>query len=337
MAVRDKELIINGKAVRSPEQQVYKNMEDIKELQDAIKPEYTTNASLTSSSVSVAIASTNAPAGTTKGWLLSHDGLKFNITGGDDTNLLLEFYADLKGPQGEDGAALNIDDSTTSLTKVWSSSKTNSEIAAKIENSFGSIAATNKTYSQNIISNLISSGFAFTFTEPVDNELSIINIYLDGNSADNPTVGGPKLKKGDLVLYIDANLRASSLYYITGIVNATAYTYKACDFLQGKQLYQHNIRFYYQYEGTYIYYYLTIKNDSNTPFTIASIEQWLQDKGFTDANNSVYNLCWGTTSNGAIFGLWTNGTYWYCKSRTGSNNGQSKTGMHMIEDKVIPL
>ena len=28
MAVRNKELIINGKAVRSPEQQVYQNMKD---------------------------------------------------------------------------------------------------------------------------------------------------------------------------------------------------------------------------------------------------------------------------------------------------------------------
>lgn len=103
MSVYDKELIIDGKVVRSPEQQVYKNMKDIKALQEVIKPEYTTNAVLTSSSVSVAIADTNAPEGTTEGWLITQDGLKFKITGGDETNLLLEFYCSIQGPQGEQG------------------------------------------------------------------------------------------------------------------------------------------------------------------------------------------------------------------------------------------
>ena len=132
MSVYDKELIIDGKAVRSPEQQVYKNMKDIKNLQEIIKPEYTTDETLTSSSVSVAIADTNAPEGTTEGWLLTQDGFKFKITGGDDTNLLLEFYADLKGPQGEtgeSGASLEIDDTGTSATKVWSSQKVAYELS----------------------------------------------------------------------------------------------------------------------------------------------------------------------------------------------------------------
>lgn len=132
MSVYDKELVINGKAVRSPEQQVYKNMKDIKALQEVIKPEYTTDSALTSSSVSVAIANTNAPEGTTEGWIITQDGLKFKITGGDETNLLLEFYADLKGPQGEtgpSGAELEIDDSGTSAAKVWSSEKVSNELA----------------------------------------------------------------------------------------------------------------------------------------------------------------------------------------------------------------
>ena len=120
---------INGKTYRNQQEQIYKNADDIEELQKVIKPEYTTAEALTSSSVSVAIADTNAPSGTTDGWLLTQGGLKFKINGGDDTNLLLEFYADLKGPQGIPGAELEIDDSTTADNKTWSSDKISSELA----------------------------------------------------------------------------------------------------------------------------------------------------------------------------------------------------------------
>lgn len=134
MPMYEKELIINGEVVRSPEQQVYENMKNIKKLQEVIKPEYKTSEALTSSSVSVAIADTNAPEGTTEGWLITEDGLKFKITGGDDTNLLLEFYADLKGPQGEEGPGGDpttlIDDNSVSESKTWSSDKINTEIAS---------------------------------------------------------------------------------------------------------------------------------------------------------------------------------------------------------------
>lgn len=128
---------INGKIYRNQQEQIYKNMDDIQELKDIIKPEYTTSATLTSSSTSVAIASTNAPAGTTEGWLMTQDGLKFKITGGDDTNLLLMFYADLKGPQGEEGPegpggdpTTLIDDNSVLENKTWSSDKINSELAS---------------------------------------------------------------------------------------------------------------------------------------------------------------------------------------------------------------
>lgn len=139
MSVYDKELVINGKAVRSPEQQVYKNMKDIEALQETIKPEYNTSAELTSSSVSVALSTTNAPSGTTEGWIITQDGLKFKITGGDESNLLLEFYCSIQGPQGEtgpSGAELEIDDSGTSATKVWSSQKVSQELANAGSNTY---------------------------------------------------------------------------------------------------------------------------------------------------------------------------------------------------------
>ena len=129
--MNDKELIINGKAVCSPEQQVYKNMKDIEALQKIIKTTYKTSSELTSSSASDSTANTNV--GTAKeGWLMTEDGLLFRIDGNDGTTLLLTYYADLKGPQGETGSSgdptLLIDDNGTANNKCWSSQKTNNEI-----------------------------------------------------------------------------------------------------------------------------------------------------------------------------------------------------------------
>lgn len=132
MSVYDKELVINGKAVRSPEQQVYQNMKDIKALQLKIKEAYKCAGELNTASISVAKSLTNAGEDVKEGWLLDTVGNLFSITGGDEDSLLLDFYCSIQGPQGEtgpSGATLEIDDSGTSATKVWSSQKVASELA----------------------------------------------------------------------------------------------------------------------------------------------------------------------------------------------------------------
>ena len=119
MAVFDKELIINGEAVRSPEQQVYKNMKDIKVLKEKIKDWYSCDTELNSSSVSVARANTNVPDEIDDGFLLDPVGNLFKITGGDEDNLLLTFYASIRGPQGEQGTpGASSNDKGTYLTHV---------------------------------------------------------------------------------------------------------------------------------------------------------------------------------------------------------------------------
>lgn len=128
----DKELVINGEVYRSPEQQVYKNMEDIKALKLKIKDWYSCSTELNTTDVSVARTNTNVPNSVSEGFLLDTGGKLFSITGGDEDNLLLYYYATIKGAQGEQGpsgAELEIDDSGTSATKVWSSQKVSTELA----------------------------------------------------------------------------------------------------------------------------------------------------------------------------------------------------------------
>lgn len=107
MKCYDKELIINGKAVRSPEQQVYKNMEDIEDLQKKIQTWYASSVELTTSSNTILRSNTNVPDDVESGLLIDPVGNMFNITGGDETTLLITFYASIKGPQGPTGASSN--------------------------------------------------------------------------------------------------------------------------------------------------------------------------------------------------------------------------------------
>ena len=290
MSVYDKELIIDGKAVRSPEQQVYKNMKDIKDLQEVIKPEYTTDSELTSSSVSVAIADTNAPEGTTEGWLLTQDGLKFKITGGDETNLLLEFYADLKGPQGESGAELEIDDSGTSATKVWSSQKTNNEII-----------------------NVNNPGAFTSYTVPTEDDgtyyLLRSNIY--------PVLR--TLKTNDIIIIYDNtdldNLTIKEIWEV-GIINGTSVQVSKIGSVGGTQLHKHNITLKATrvQSGSYYYCYISfiLELESNVAITTYDgLKNALLDKGYNSQNNALTN----------VTGIYYNGENTYSVLKLYSING----------------
>ena len=284
MSVYDNELIINGEARRSPEQQVYKNMKDIKSLKEIIKPEYNCSATLTSSSVSVSIASTNAPEGTTEGWILTQDGLKFKITGGDDTNLLIEYYADLKGPQGEDGAALNIDDSVTSLTKVWSSKKTNDEINGLIDDD-ALLPETTKAWSISKISSLLSSGVAWTTTDAVGGVMSLSNVYIGADTVEDPTLPSPKLKPKDIILYVNNDGACEKIYYVTAVTsNATSVT-KMCDVGGGKTLYQYEIAYRNTDSQILINLNFTISDDLTD---LSDLRSWLTTNSHTSTSNLFY-------------------------------------------------
>ena len=96
MSVFDKELIINGKAIRSPEQQVWQNTKDIEVLKKKIKNIYRTTESLNSSSTSVAVNTTNCPEDEKEGWLLDSNANLFSITDNNGTNLLLLYYTNVR-------------------------------------------------------------------------------------------------------------------------------------------------------------------------------------------------------------------------------------------------
>lgn len=119
MSVYDNELIINGQAVRSPEQQVYKNMKDIEELKRKIQTWYASSVNLNTSDNTILRSNTNVPDDVESGLLIDPTGNMFNITGGDETTLLITFYANIQGPQGETGTpGASSNDKGTYITHV---------------------------------------------------------------------------------------------------------------------------------------------------------------------------------------------------------------------------
>lgn len=87
-------------------QQVSKNKIDIENLQKIIKQAYKTTTQLTEQSTSVALNTTNITDVTIKsGWLIDPNGLLFQIASVLEDLVYINFWANLKGIQGDIGPA----------------------------------------------------------------------------------------------------------------------------------------------------------------------------------------------------------------------------------------
>ena len=91
---------------KSLPQVVKQNESDIKELQEKIKPYYTTNVDLNKDSAVVDVSDTNIDESTfVNGYLLTENGKLFNIVSVDDGIAYISFMADFKGAKGDTGLA----------------------------------------------------------------------------------------------------------------------------------------------------------------------------------------------------------------------------------------
>ena len=275
MAVRDKELIINGKAVRSPEQQVYQNMKDIEELQEVIKPEYKCTTELSTSATSVAKSYTNAGEDVDSGWLLDPVGKKFKITGGDEDSLLIVFYTSYQGQQGEPGqdGVSAINDNSVSLEKVWSSQKVFNEFARAKD-----------------------KGVYITSTEPTlsDGVYTLVgNTDITNRNTDVP------IKANDLIIYIDGDDKVKIIYKVltnTGVGQNLTLS-KEADFGGGKQLYRHEIQIYATSPSYRIMF--TIINERSEKYTtteqicnylyekLGAVQKWITASGLVNYNSTT--------------------------------------------------
>ena len=310
---------IGDKECRTMQEQVYKNMDDINELSKYLKEAYKCSGELNTASISIAKSLTNADASVKEGWLLDTVGSLFKITGGDDDSLLIEFYTSLRGPQGESGASVSIDDNTTSATKCWSSQKVNGELA-------------------DIVNDYIDKGTYYTNTQPTDDTTIDSSALLNKN-------GYVPIQEKDLIIYIDGNNNPTSIYMVYSISGTTITVTKLGDYAKGKQLYEHNISITESGWPAEINVFIT--NDSATPMTLNDLKSWLNEKGF-NSGTSLYKKLSGyfaTTSTpqkyivGGLKGIFNNnGTIrlvYMEYSLSWGEVGQNLTTF--IEDNVIEL
>ena len=296
---------IGDKVFRNEQEQVQKNMQDIEVLKQYIKEAYKCSSELTSSTDQVLKSSTNAGEDVTSGWLMDSIGNLFTITGGDDTYLLLDFFTSLRGPQGEDGAAVSIDDSTTSATKCWSSQKINSE--------FTQVKGMGVVY-------------ATSATPTVDDDTYIFN-KTDFITEPLPT--WTTIVGKQICQIVDSKIK-----YIYSVVSSSESTI-TCVLIGevggGSQLYQHNIMFF---DSSTNMISTTLVCDRDTAFNTNDFRQFLNDKGLV-----------GTTSNlpycGMVSSVLIVGIYYKSTSNQVSitkSNGDSGTfTISGFYDAVIPL
>ena len=115
--------------LKSLPEQVDINTNDIKNLKSIIKSSYKTEKELETTTITIPITDTNAPQDTTSGWLFDSVGHLYSINGGDDTNLLLEYYTNFRGPAGINGVPI-VQTTGTSTESVMSQNAVTNELNA---------------------------------------------------------------------------------------------------------------------------------------------------------------------------------------------------------------
>lgn len=272
---------INNNKLNSLPEQVEENMLNIKLLAQYLTEAYKTSLTLTNITTSIAISDTNADSDTTKGWLFDSVGNLFKITNGDGTNLLLDYYTNLKGQQGaqgipgQDGADLEIDDTSINLDKVWSSYKTNDMITGR--------------------HNLY---FTATTPTPDPEDLTGTKFFIDKTNVDF-CGSGVVVKANDFLFFVE-NGAVTKSYVIINVGETQLKIQTYVNIGKSKQLYQHNLML--GTSANNLKLRLQIINDDNTPFTNESFLQYLNSNGFVNvaddgANQKKTYMCTGKYLN----------------------------------------
>ena len=342
--------------------QVEENMKNIELLASIIKESYRSDIQLLTTDVSIAISDTNANTDTIDGWLIDPIGKIFKITGGDGTNLLIEFYSDIRGEQGVQGeqgndgadgndganglsfrlyAGLYINNST-SYQKSTLADSTNLQVGDIVLFVNGVLAkvstlATNTfkvTNNDNIEIQSTSKGYYYAKVQPTISGDNLIYAKTSIFNNVTPCV----FAFGDMITYIDSNDEPTELYEITGFSGNDLIVELKGTFAKGKQLYHHTIQYYRYAGGAYTRAIITTVNTNpNKINTLALFKQWLTDNGY---ETTTPRLCVGDNYDSGwrmMRKIWIDGNnqinYSYF---TGSTN-QSGTDVNdtgTVEDSV---
>ena len=130
--------------LKSLPEQVDINTNEIKNLKSVLKSSYKAEKELETTTITIPITDTNAPQDTTSGWLYDSVGHLFSINGGDNTNLLLEYYTNFRGPAGAGGVPI-VQTTGTDPNSVMSQNAVTTELESKANLDASNLSGENAT------------------------------------------------------------------------------------------------------------------------------------------------------------------------------------------------
>ena len=201
---------------------------------------------------------------------------------------------------------VQIDDNTTSSSKVWSSQKTEDRIKALLDKGIY-VTSVEPTYLEptDIYPSLLITD--------ISNKLSTISINAE-----------------DLIIYIDSSYKAKTIYKVVGLGGAYLVLESIASFGGGSQLYQHNLTITVSASS---YVRLQILNKSNTPIDYNALKTFLSNYGsLYIANGQIWSRAYN------IIAVYHSSDKIYYRYLDGTSEANSEIEANdTIQDTIIEL
>lgn len=273
-------------------EQVEINKQDIKNLKNYIKEAYKCNIPLEQEPQSVQLSTTNAPSGTSTGWLLDTNANLFKIVGNETIGnelLILIFYTNITGPQGATGPQGPIGPQGPKGARGYSVFTTTENITIDTLNI--NLNTITPTISSSDIDSIVigaNGGYAritgfssnraeITFLGTLKGEkgdIGLTGTSITGVEEISNEIVGTQTLTTLRIHYSNETHDDIVVYAENGAVSTNKYIHRLKFSLSDKY-------------STYYYPIAYILNNDNTPFTSETLKNYLIENGFNNYNKVI--------------------------------------------------
>ena len=266
--------------------QVEINKQDIKNLKNYIKEAYKCNIPLEQEPQSVQLSTTNAPSGTSTGWLLDTNANLFKIVGNETIGnelLILIFYTNITGPQGATGPqgpkgprGYSVFTTTENITNDTLNINLNTITPTISSSDIDSIIiGANGGYAR--ITGFSSNRAVVTFLGTLKGEkgdIGLTGTSITGVEEISDEIVGTQTLTTLRIHYSNETYDDIVVYAENGAVSTNKYI--------------HRLKFSVSDKYNFYYYpYAYIFNNDNTPFTAETLQNYLIQNGYNSSTKVI--------------------------------------------------